>query len=166
MRQGSGRILAGGGESRLHQRCWPGAGTAGQEAYPRCQQEIDAIVWHHNEMPARAVCFVQPGTATVIEDSARLALAPKIAMRQMGETQGAVLVRFSDGQLYSCNDVTAAFLAALDGRRSLAEVTDLLFEDFDVDRGRLAADLAEIAERLVSEGLVRMVPAGKRERAI
>lgn len=102
----------------------------------------------------------------MIEDSARLALAPKIAMRQMGETQGAVMVRFSDGQLYSCNDVTAAFLAALDGRRSLAEVTDLLLEDFDVDRGRLAADLADIAERLVSEGLVRMVQAGPHKPAI
>ena len=87
------------------------------------------------------------------DHAAALVLAPKVALRRLGEDQGAVMVRFHDGQLFTCNDVTAAFLEALDGR------VDHLLESFEVDRAELVADLRPIAERLAAEGLIRPADA-------
>jgi len=90
----------------------------------------------------------------MIEGSTTLALAPKIAVRRLGEEQGAVVVRLGDGQLFTCNDTTAAFLEALDGRRSLDQVLDLLVEAFEVERERLADDIGALAEQLLREDLI------------
>jgi hypothetical protein len=97
------------------------------------------------------------------ERSAVLALAPKIAVRRLGEEQGAVVVRLGDGQLFTCNDTTAAFLEALDGRRSFDQILDLLVEEFEVGRERLAQDMDALAEQLMSEGLILAIwPDGAR----
>ena len=97
------------------------------------------------------------------ERSAVLGLAPKIAVRRLGEEQGAVVVRLGDGQLFTCNDTTAAFLEALDGRRSVDQVLDLLIEEFEVERERLAEDMDALAEQLMSEGLILAIwPDGAR----
>jgi len=93
------------------------------------------------------------------DHAAALVLAPKVALRRLGEDQGAVMVRFHDGQLFTCNDVTAAFLEALDGRRTFNAVVDHLLESFEVDRAELVADLRPIAERLAAEGLIRPADA-------
>jgi Coenzyme PQQ synthesis protein D (PqqD) len=93
----------------------------------------------------------------MIEGSTALVLAPKIAVRRLGEEQGAVVVRVGDGQLFTCNDTTAAFLEALDGRRSLDAVVDLLHGEFEVERDRLAGELGGLAEQLLAEGLIRPV---------
>jgi pyrroloquinoline quinone biosynthesis protein D len=94
----------------------------------------------------------------MIDWSTAFALAPKIAVRRLGEEQGAVVVRLGDGQLFTCNDTTAAFLEALDGRRSFELVLEQLLAGFDVERDRLAEDLGALAEQLLTEGLIRAVP--------
>ena len=96
----------------------------------------------------------------MIEGSALLVLSPKMVMRRVGDEEGAMMVRFGDGQLYSCNGVTAAFLEALDGRRDFAAIVDLLTQSFEVEPDRLAADLGLLSEQLMAEGLIQRAAAG------
>ncbi len=67
---------------------------------------------------------------------------------------GAVILTFGDGQLYSCNETSTAFLSALDGTRSLAAVAELMAAEFEVSHDELAADLTQLADEMVSEGII------------
>jgi hypothetical protein len=96
----------------------------------------------------------------MIEGSALLVLSPKMVMRRVGDEEGAMMARFRDGQLYSCNDVTAAFLESLDGRRDFNAIVDLLTQSFEVEPDRLAADLRLLTEQLMAEGLIQLAAAG------
>ena len=98
--------------------------------------------------------------SSMIEGSALLVLSPKMLMRRVGNEEGAMMLRFRDGQLYSCNDVTAAFLEALDGQRDFAAVVDLLTQSFEVEPDRLAADLGLLTEQLMAEGLIQLAAVG------
>ena len=96
----------------------------------------------------------------MIDGSALLVLSPKMAMRRLGDEEGAIMVRFRDGQLYSGNEVTAAFLESLDGRRDFTAVIDLLTQSFEVEPERLAADLSLLTEKLMAEGLIHLASTG------
>ena len=90
------------------------------------------------------------------EGHAALRISPKVTLRRLGEDQGGVVLRLGDGQLYTCNDTTVAFLEAVDGRRDLRAVIDELAGMFDAPIDQLTADLVELAERLVDEGLIQI----------
>jgi len=87
---------------------------------------------------------------------AALRMSPKVTLRRLGEDQGGVVLRLGDGQLYTCNDTTVAFLEAVDGRRDLRAVIDELAGMFDAPTDQLTADLVELAGRLVDEGLIQI----------
>lgn len=82
------------------------------------------------------------------------ALASDVTWQDMGEDQPAVILYISTGQLYTCNRTTRMFLEALDGRRTLSDVVDALYEQFDVERDKLQADLDKLATRLLEAGLI------------
>ncbi|HUT37591.1 MAG TPA: PqqD family protein [Planctomycetota bacterium] len=90
----------------------------------------------------------------MIPESARLALSEDVAHQSLGEGQDTVVLSLKSGYLYTCNETTQRFLEALDGRRTLGEVVDLLEGEFDVARATLAADLAALAEELLAEKLI------------
>ena len=81
-------------------------------------------------------------------------LASDVTWQDMGEDQPAVILYISTGQLYTCNRTTRMFLEALDGLRTLSDVVDALYEQFDVERGKLQADLETLAKRLLEAGLI------------
>lgn len=90
----------------------------------------------------------------MIDDAAVLRLSPQATFRPLGDGEGAVLLRFDSGQLFSCNDTTVAFLQAIDGRTSFAAAVDAVHAQFEVDRADLRRDLQDLARHLLDEGLV------------
>ena len=83
-----------------------------------------------------------------------LRLCDDVTFQSLGEDGQAVVVSLTSGQLYTCNETTQDFLHAVDGQRSFGEVVDALAATYDVERETLEADLAEMAEELLREGLI------------
>jgi pyrroloquinoline quinone biosynthesis protein D len=90
----------------------------------------------------------------VLTDTKVLALREGVSFQPLGNADGAILLVIATGQLYTCNVTTAKFLSAIDGVRSFAQVVDEVSGEFEVARAELHQDLSEIAEELVSEGLL------------
>ncbi|MEW9806563.1 PqqD family protein [Mesorhizobium sp. ZMM04-5] len=81
-----------------------------------------------------------------------LTLSPVASFQSVGD--GAVVLLADSGQLYSCNDTSQAFLRHVDGKRTLAEIVDLMADEYEVERDVLEADLAELAANLKNEGVI------------
>jgi pyrroloquinoline quinone biosynthesis protein D len=92
----------------------------------------------------------------VVQDSSVLALSENVSYQPLGEGEGAVVLIIDSGQLFTCNDTTSAFLAAVDGQRSFGDVVRSLLSTFDVSQDELRNDLASLAEELQQEGIVRI----------
>jgi hypothetical protein len=92
---------------------------------------------------------------SVLTDSKVLALRDGVSFQPLGNADGAILLVIETGQLYTCNVTTARFLSAVDGVRNFAQVVDEVSGDFEVSRDELHQDLIQIAEELVSEGLLK-----------
>jgi len=97
----------------------------------------------------------------MLDEKVRLALSEDVAHQSLGEGQETVILSLKSGYLYTCNETTADFLRALDGRRTLGEAVDLLESEYDVPRERLAVDLAALAEELLAEKLIAVVEEEK-----
>jgi pyrroloquinoline quinone biosynthesis protein D len=102
------------------------------------------------QSPALPQRFAPDGRVAVLR------LAPKVTLRRLGKDEGGVLLRLADGQLYTCNDTTVAFLEAVDGRRDLAAIIERVLAAFDATRAELTVDFVELAERLLAEDLIRI----------
>lgn len=89
---------------------------------------------------------------SAIDSTTVLALAPMASVQSVGE--GAVVLLADSGQLFTCNETTEAFLGKLDGRRSFAEVVDLLGAEFEADADTLTADFAALALQLLDERVI------------
>lgn len=96
----------------------------------------------------------------MIDDQTVLALTPVASFQPLGENEGAVVLLADTGQLYTCNDTTVALLKAVDGRRTLGAIIDLMLEEFEVAPEVLRADLATLVDELTAERIVEAVPAG------
>ena len=90
-----------------------------------------------------------------MESSRVFALSETISLQNLGESEGAVLLFIDTGQLYTCNDTTAAFLAAVDGKRTLAQIVAQLEDHFEVAHEELSKDLATLATELFKEGILK-----------
>jgi len=92
----------------------------------------------------------------------RLQLARDVTFQSVADGgDDTVILSLESGHFYTCNETTAAFLEAADGLRTLGEIIDALLGRFDVSRGRLQADLTEIADKLLREKLI--VSAGRKD---
>jgi hypothetical protein len=91
----------------------------------------------------------------MVEDGTVFALTDGISYQPLGAGEGAVVLTIGSGQLYTCNDTTAAFLGAVNGARTFAELIDELHQTFEVSREDLRRDVAELAMGLVEEGIIR-----------
>lgn len=83
-----------------------------------------------------------------------LRLSPNVAFRPLGNGESAVLVQTKTGQLYTCNETTAAFLQAMDGNRTIGAIVENLQDIFEVEPGILTNDMLRIAGELMENGLI------------
>lgn len=81
-----------------------------------------------------------------------LRVSPLASFQPLGDS--AVVLRIDSGQLYSANTTAQALLSAMDGERTLAEITSLLLDDFHVDRDVLERDLLALSQQLLDDGIV------------
>ena len=68
--------------------------------------------------------------------------------------EGSVILRLSDGQIYSCNETSQRFIQVLDGSRKLVDVIQLFRQDYAIDESTATKDLSELARELLSEGVI------------
>ncbi|MHC4092644.1 MAG: PqqD family protein [Planctomycetota bacterium] len=94
----------------------------------------------------------------MITETTRFRSCDDVTRQSLGPEQDTVILALASGRLYTCNDTTARFLDALDGHRPLSEITDLLLVEFEVSRETLSRDLKSIAEDLLEEKLIAVVP--------
>lgn len=89
----------------------------------------------------------------MIAPTAILSMTADASVQDMGD--GAVVLLADSGQLYTCNETTQAFLAKVDGRRSLGEIIALLGDEFEVEPATANSDFQLLAAELVAEGIIR-----------
>lgn len=92
-----------------------------------------------------------------INDDNVLALGADVALQSLGPGQDTVVLSLTSGYLYTCSQTTAAFLKALDGQRTVAQVLDMLLKQYDVPADRLRQDVCAVASKLLDEKLIRIV---------
>jgi hypothetical protein len=90
----------------------------------------------------------------MIDDGRILSLAKGVALQNLGANEGAVVLTIESGQLYTCNDTTAQFLVAIDGNRTFNQIVLELGNVYDVSQEELKADLNEIADQLIADGII------------
>lgn len=94
----------------------------------------------------------------MITDQSCLRLADNVALQPVGDDGRAMLLELDSGQLFTCNETTRDFLAALDGERTFEQVVDVVLAQYEVERDVLHADLLAIAEELTGEKLICQAP--------
>jgi pyrroloquinoline quinone biosynthesis protein D len=92
----------------------------------------------------------------MIQETTVLALAEGISFQPLGTGEGAVVLKVDSGRLFTCNDTTSAFLAAVDGRRTFADLVQTVLDEFEVAEADLRGDLLALAGELTKEGIVRV----------
>jgi hypothetical protein len=90
----------------------------------------------------------------------RFKIAEDVTFQSLGQGLETVILSLNSGVLYSCNDTTRIFLSAINGQLSLAQIIDNLLEQFDVSKAKLTSDICSIAEKLLSEKLIKEVDIG------
>lgn len=95
-----------------------------------------------------------------ITDQTRLALAADVTFQGLGPRQETVILSLASGYLFTCSETTAALLRAVDGRRTVAELVDLLLREYDVLREKLRADVLSMAAQLVEKKLLVVADDG------
>jgi pyrroloquinoline quinone biosynthesis protein D len=90
----------------------------------------------------------------VIQDTNVLSLADGISFQPLGVGEGGVVLKVGSGQLFTCNDTTSAFLTAVDGRRSFADLVQAVLDEFEVSEVALRTDLCALADELREQGIV------------
>lgn len=91
----------------------------------------------------------------MIDGTSILTMSEKVSFRPLGPGEGAVVLTFDTGQLHTCNDSTAAFLALLDGHCTFDMAVEKMSETFDVGHDLLRADLNELVGELMREGIIQ-----------
>ena len=85
-----------------------------------------------------------------------LAPVKDVTYESLGPEEDTVILSLDSGQLYTCNETAAEILAAVDGQRNLGQIIEILEQHYDVSPERLRADVLQVSQQLVQEGLVRI----------
>ena len=77
---------------------------------------------------------------------------PQVVWKNLqGET---VLLNPMTGKYFGLTKVGCSFWEKADGLRTLAQITDLLMEEYEVERERLSADIDALVNTLASQELI------------
>ena len=90
----------------------------------------------------------------MLSEQTHLRLADDVTFQSLGDDEQTVVLSLGSGYLYTCNQTTQAFLEAMGQGETFGRIVDALFEQYDVTRDELLADLAEMAEKLLDEKLI------------
>lgn len=93
-------------------------------------------------------------SAQQMNETTIFSLSESVAVQELGGTDGGVVLNLRSGEMYTVNETGVAFLQSLDGQRSVGDAADRITETFDVPRDVLIADLLELGEQLMKEGLI------------
>lgn len=77
-----------------------------------------------------------------------------LAWRVLGDQ--AVVINPRDNMLYPLNTVGTRLWELADGSRTLAEITAMLFDEFEVERQVLETDIQELVSQMVGKLLIRV----------
>jgi hypothetical protein len=78
--------------------------------------------------------------------------APDVRYRRVGD-EGVVL-RQRDAEIMVLNETGVRILSLLDGTRRLADVVDIMTEEYDADRQQIAADVERYIREMDDAGVV------------
>lgn len=84
----------------------------------------------------------------------RLQRAPQVVARLVDDT--LALLDADSGAYFSVNEIGALFMDMSEQAASLAEIAERVAAEYEVSREEALADLTELAEDLVREGLVQV----------
>lgn len=99
--------------------------------------------------------MITPGTVLTFQKRANV--------QSVGD--GAVILLADSGQLYTGNSTMDAILRCIDGRRTITELAAALQDEFDVTLDTAVADVIQMAEMLVEEGVVRSIGQNKPQES-
>ena len=68
--------------------------------------------------------------------------------------EGVVVLNPNDGQYFSLDDVGGRIWELCEGDRTVAEIANVLAEEYDADASVIQADALELLRELRAEGLV------------
>jgi hypothetical protein len=88
--------------------------------------------------------------------SARVRVAPDVLFRVVGDE--GVLVNLNTGLYMGLNAVGTRMWSALNGARSIQAACDELLREYEVDPGRLRADVEEFIDELIGQKVVEIAP--------
>ena len=92
------------------------------------------------------------GMSEVFDPSAVIGLSANIVFRKVGD--GGILLDTKSGQIHTCNETSQAFLAGVDGKRSISAIMASMLEEYDVSAAVLESDIAELVARLAGDNIV------------
>lgn len=84
-----------------------------------------------------------------------------VLFTSMGED--AVLLHVQRGDYYSLNKVGARLWMLVDGTKSIDELAKLITDEFEITHDQAVNDVAELAEQLVKEELVKVAETPKSD---
>ena len=67
-----------------------------------------------------------------------------------------VILNPIDGTYFGLNGVGLFFWEKVDGTRTVGEITELLFNEYAVDRATLSRDIPELVEAMLDQNLLRL----------
>lgn len=91
----------------------------------------------------------------MLSDGAIFKPKADVRFRVVGEE--GVVVRQQSAEVIAVNAVGASLLSLLDGARSVADVVESLFSEYDVERESLRRDVERFLEELGEAGVVEPV---------
>ena len=66
----------------------------------------------------------------------------------------ALLIHLSSGDYFSLDSVGTRIWESIDGSRTVQDLADLIFEEYNVDRDQAVTDVVQLVKTLADEGLI------------
>jgi hypothetical protein len=84
--------------------------------------------------------------------SDKVTIPSQVMTRQVGDE--LVLLHLGTGTYYGLESVGQSIWLLMRDGKTLAEICDLLLEEYDVTREALTRDVLELADKLLAQGLI------------
>ena len=84
--------------------------------------------------------------------SDKVTIPSQVMTRQVGDE--TVLLHLGSGTYYGLDSVGQSIWLLMRDGKTLAEICDLLLQEYDVTREALARDVVELADKLLAQGLI------------
>ena len=84
--------------------------------------------------------------------SDKVIIPSQVMARQVGDE--TVLLHLGTGTYYGLDPVGQSIWLLMRDGKTLAEICDLLLEEYDVSRETITRDVVELADKLLAQGLI------------